>query len=122
MAGEEADFERIMTDDILDKLPDEELTDKKHEALLLKSEHAIDATPALPVTPQELLHRLEQAYVCCKTCGQEYGVYSVGCSSIYMDTCQVCGEYKSVTETRDYAYLITGRRKLTQLLLALQDN
>jgi hypothetical protein len=30
-----------MTDDILDKLPDEELTDEEHEALLLKSEHAI---------------------------------------------------------------------------------
>ena len=27
--------------DIFDKLPDEELTDEEHEALLLKSEHAI---------------------------------------------------------------------------------
>ena len=30
-----------MTDDILDKLPDEELTEEEHEALLLRSEHAI---------------------------------------------------------------------------------
>jgi hypothetical protein len=30
-----------MTDDIMDKLPDEELTEEEHEALLLRSEHAI---------------------------------------------------------------------------------
>ena len=40
MAGEKTDAERIMTD-ILDKLPDEELTEEEHEALLLRSEHAI---------------------------------------------------------------------------------
>ena len=33
--------------DILDKLPDEELTDEEHEALLLRSEHAI----APPLSP-----------------------------------------------------------------------
>lgn len=101
---------------------DYELTEEEHEALLLKSEHAIgSAEVTSTLTPQELLKRLEQAYVCCKTCGLQYGVYSVGCSSSYMDTCQVCGEYKSVTETRDYAYLITGRRKLSALLKALPD-
>ena len=66
--------------------------------------------------PAQLLQRLEQAYVCCKECGLKWGVYSVGCSSSYMDTCDVCGEHRSVTETRDYAYLITGRRKLAKLL------
>jgi hypothetical protein len=30
-----------MTDDIFDKLPDEELTEEEHKALLLRSEHAI---------------------------------------------------------------------------------
>jgi hypothetical protein len=99
---------------------DYELTDEEHEALVLISEHAIGAEPTPPLTPQELLLRLEQAYVCCKDCGLKYGVYSVGCSSTYMDTCQVCDEYKSVTETRDYAYLITGRHKLIALMEALQ--
>ena len=107
--------------DILDKLPDEELPEDEHEALLLKCGYGIGPYAASGVTPAEMLHRLEQAYVCCKTCGLQYGVYSVGCSSSYMDVCQVCGEYKSVTETRDYAYLITGRRKLTALLEALPD-
>ena len=63
---------------------------------------------------KELLERLEQAYVCCDECGTTHGVYSVGSSSVWMDTCDVCGEHKPVTETRDYAYLITGRRKLIQ--------
>lgn len=102
---------------------DYELTEEEHDALVLISEHAVgSAEPSSALTPQELLHRLEQAYVCCKTCGLQYGVYSVGCSSSYMDTCQVCGEYASVTETRDYAYLITGRRKLAALLAGLVDN
>ena len=39
-----------MTDDIMDKLPDEELTDEEHEALLLKSEHAIGP----PLSPAAL--------------------------------------------------------------------
>ena len=100
---------------------DYELTDEESEALLLKCGHAVGSEVSSTLTPQELLKRLEQAYVCCKDCGLQYGVYSVGCSSSYMDTCQVCGEYKSVTETRDYAYLITGRRKLAALLEALPD-
>lgn len=65
---------------------------------------------------KKLLKRLEQAYVCCNDCGNKYGVYSVGCSTFWMDTCDVCDEYRSVIETRDYAYLITGRRKLAELL------
>jgi hypothetical protein len=45
-------------------------------------------------------------------CGQKYGVYSVGCSSVWNGTCGVCGEETRVTETRDFAYFITGIRKL----------
>lgn len=101
---------------------DYELTEEESEALLLKCGHAVGSEVSSTLTPQDLLKRLEQAYVCCKDCGLQYGVYSVGCSSSYMDTCQVCGEYKSVTETRDYGYLITGRRKLTELLEALPND
>jgi len=61
----------------------------------------------------EMIERLRNAYQCCKDCGMEWGVYSVGCSSIWIGRCDVCGEEKGVTETRDYAYLITGIRRLT---------
>jgi hypothetical protein len=36
----------------------------------------------------------------------------VGCSSTWEDKCDVCDEIKGVTEARDYAYLVTGIRKL----------
>ena len=59
-----------------------------------------------------LLKKLENAYNTCFDCGDKYGVYSVGCSSIYESKCDVCGETKRITETRDFAYFITGIRKL----------
>ena len=59
-----------------------------------------------------LLKKLETAYNTCFDCGQKYGVYSVGCSSVYEAKCGVCGEIKRITETRDFAYFITGIRKL----------
>lgn len=62
---------------------------------------------------KKLIKKLKQAYVVCSECGSKYGVYSVGCSSVWTDKCDVCGEEKPVTEARDYAYLITGIRRLT---------
>jgi len=59
-----------------------------------------------------LLKKLETAYNTCFDCGDKYGVYSVGCSSVYESTCDVCGEFKRITEARDFAYFITGIRKL----------
>ena len=59
-----------------------------------------------------LLKKLETAYNTCFDCGQKYGVYSVGCSSVYEAKCGVCGEIKPITETRDFAYFVTGIRKL----------
>jgi ribosomal protein S27E len=59
-----------------------------------------------------LLKKLENAYTTCMDCGQTYGVYSVGCSSVWNGTCNVCGEEKRITETRDFGYFITGIRKL----------
>ena len=59
-----------------------------------------------------LLKKLENAANTCFDCGKKYGVYSVGCSSVYESKCGVCGEIKPITETRDFAYFITGIRKL----------
>jgi hypothetical protein len=59
-----------------------------------------------------LLKKLENAANTCFDCGKTYGVYSVGCSSVYESKCGVCGEIKPITETRDFAYFITGIRKL----------
>ena len=59
-----------------------------------------------------LIKTLENAYNTCFDCGHKYGVYSVGCSSVYESKCGVCGETKPITETRDFGYFITGIRKL----------
>jgi hypothetical protein len=64
------------------------------------------------LTNKQLIKKLQNAYQTCSDCGDKYGVYSVGCSSIWEGKCDVCGEIKNVTEARDYAYFITGIRKL----------
>lgn len=61
---------------------------------------------------KKLLKKLENAYTSCFECGDKYGVYSVGCSSVWNGKCDVCGEEKPITESRDFAYFITGIRKL----------
>jgi hypothetical protein len=67
---------------------------------------------------KKFIKKLENAYVCCKDCGIQWGVYSVGCSSTWIGICQVCDKEKPVTETRDYGYFIIGIHKLK---LALQN-
>jgi hypothetical protein len=64
------------------------------------------------MTDKELLYKLKNAYNTCFDCGHKYGVYSVGCSSVYESKCDVCGETKPITETRDFAYFVTGIRQL----------
>jgi hypothetical protein len=59
-----------------------------------------------------LLTRLTQADVVCRECGHKYGKYSVGCSSVWNGTCDVCGEEKPITEVRDYGYLSKGINEL----------
>ncbi len=59
-----------------------------------------------------LLQKLLTADVVCSDCGQKYGKYSVGCSSVWNGTCGVCGEDKPVTEVRDYGYLTKGINEL----------
>jgi hypothetical protein len=50
------------------------------------------------------LKTLKEAEVTCHDCGNKYGTYSVGCSSTWEGKCDVCGEVKGITETRDYGY------------------
>jgi len=61
---------------------------------------------------KKLLKKLEQTGTTCMECGQKYGVYSVGCSSVWNGKCGVCGEDKRVTESRDFGYFRTGIRDL----------
>jgi hypothetical protein len=59
-----------------------------------------------------LLTKLLQADVVCRDCGSKYGKYSVGCSSTWEGTCDVCDEKKPVTEVRDWGYLGKGIQEL----------
>jgi hypothetical protein len=61
-----------------------------------------------------LYQKLASADLVCKDCGTKYGKYSVGCSSSWMGTCDVCGEVKSVTEVRDYGYLGKGLQEIRE--------
>jgi len=56
--------------------------------------------------------KLLTADVVCKDCGSRYGQYSVGCSSTWLGTCDVCDEHKPVTEVRDWGYLTKGMNEL----------
>lgn len=60
-----------------------------------------------------LLKTLRNAEVCCFDCGTKYGEPRGGDSSMWMAKCNVCGEEKVVTETRDFRYLAKGIRELT---------
>ena len=71
---------------------------------------------------QALVKKLENAYRSCFDCGTKYGVYSVGCSSVYEAVCDVCGETKPITEARDFAYFMTGIRKLKMEILDEKSN
>lgn len=59
-----------------------------------------------------LYHKLLTAETVCKDCGSKYGKYSVGCSSMWESTCDVCDQTKPVTEVRDWGYLTKGIHEL----------
>ena len=59
-----------------------------------------------------LIRRLRDAYVRCADCGDRFGSYRVVFSSWWEEQCQVCGEWKAVTETRDFGYLSPGITRL----------
>ena len=59
-----------------------------------------------------LYEKLLTAEVVCKDCGSLYGKYSVGCSSTWEGTCDVCEQDKPITEVRDWGYLTKGINEL----------
>ena len=59
-----------------------------------------------------LYQKLLSAEVVCRDCGDKYGKYSVGCSSTWEGTCDVCEQDKPVTEVRDWGYLTKGINEL----------
>ena len=64
--------------------------------------------------PVVTLSTLLSAEQVCNECGGKYGKYSVGCSSVWEGTCDVCGKDTGVTEVRDYGYLEKGIKELRQ--------
>jgi len=68
-----------------------------------------------------LVNKMLNAGVCCNNCGTRYGKYSVGCSSVWEGTCDVCGESKPVTETRDYGYLSKGISEVRAEIAAINE-
>jgi hypothetical protein len=68
------------------------------------TDEEIEAMTAENEPSEQILKKLMNAGVTCHDCGKKYGEYSVGCSSTWEGKCDVCGETKGVTETRDYGY------------------
>lgn len=66
------------------------------------------------MTGKQLLKKLKNAYQCCSDCGDKYGTYRAGISSVWESKCDVCDEIKPVTEARDYGYLQRGIKELNQ--------
>ena len=58
------------------------------------------------------LTTLKKAYQVCRDCGNKYGEYKGGVSSVWEASCDVCGQTKPVTEARDYRYLQKGIQEL----------
>jgi hypothetical protein len=63
---------------------------------------------------KELLNKLENADVVCFDCGSKYGEYHDRVSSVWEGKCNVCGEVKKITESRDFKYLAKGIKELSK--------
>ena len=44
----------------------------------------------------------------CYDCGRKWGTFKCGQATWHKDACDVCGLEKSVTEPRDFGYLLKG--------------
>lgn len=71
---------------------------------------------------RRLIKKLKNASVCCFVCGTKYGVPSVRDSTMWVGVCGICEQQTVVTEARDFAYFITGIKKLTDELAFSRNN
>jgi len=70
---------------------------------------------------RRLIKKLKNASVCCFDCGNKYGVPSVSDSTMWVGVCAICEQQTVVTEARDFAYFITGIKKLTESIITSQE-
>lgn len=107
------EYDLKLVEDYNDKLReigklDKEILDLKAKLSRLENpenpQYTDEEMDAMTVENTPSLKTLREAAVTCHDCGKKYGEYSVGCSSTWQGKCDVCGESKPVTETRDYGY------------------
>jgi hypothetical protein len=78
----------------------EQYTEEEISAMCAENEVSIDT--------------LKNADVVCFDCGSKYGEYHDRVSSVWEGKCNVCGEVKYITESRDFKYLAKGIKELTK--------
>jgi len=78
----------------------EQYTEEEISAMCAENEVSIDT--------------LKNADVVCFDCGSKYGEYHDRVSSVWEGKCNVCGEVKNITESRDFKYLAKGIKELTK--------
>jgi hypothetical protein len=79
-----------------------------------KSDEDLDSIPMFVEFNGVTKETLKQAYQVCNDCGEKYGNYVAGMSSHWMAKCDICGEDKAVTESRDYNYLQKGIKEIVK--------
>jgi hypothetical protein len=62
------------------------------------------------------INRLRNAGNVCHDCGARWGEPRGGDCTQWYGTCGVCGQYKACCDTRNYGYLIKGRKELGEVL------
>lgn len=60
------------------------------------------------VRPKKIRIDPDQPTWVCYECGKKYGSFRCGIATWHPDVCDVCGEVHSVTEPRDFGYLLLG--------------
>jgi hypothetical protein len=61
------------------------------------------------------INRLRNAGNVCHDCGTRWGEPRDGDCTQWYGVCGVCGQYKACCDTRNYGYLIKGRRELGEV-------
>lgn len=114
------EYDLVMSEDHIKKVCELEAEVRDLKAKLSRLEqpdnpqYTDEEMSAMTAENEVTVETLQNAFVVCHDCGSKYGEYSVGCSSTWEGTCNVCGQTKGVTETRDYDYLYKGIQELSK--------